>query len=162
MRRRSLQIASNIQRELQNRLARGLADPRIKGMVTVTRVELSDDLKHAKAFISVMPEQHAKITMHGLISASRRLRKDVMSRIHIKEMPTLQLVYDEGHKAQMEVMALLARDRRERGIEELPAADPSPEHASDQTSEPSPDQTSAKPEDPSVDSPGDQAGGAVT
>lgn len=114
MRRRSLQIASNIQRELQNRLARGLADPRIKGMITVTKVELTDDLKNAKAFISVMPEEHAKITMYGLTSATRKLRKEVMDRIHIKEMPTLKFVYDDGHKAQMEVMALLEKDRRER------------------------------------------------
>lgn len=114
MRRRSLQIASNIQRELQNRLARGLSDPRIKGLITVTKVELSDDLKHAKAFISVMPEQHAKLTMHGLTSATRKLRKEVMDRIHIKEMPTLRFVYDEGHKAQMEVMALLEKDRQQR------------------------------------------------
>lgn len=83
-------------------------------MITVTRVELSDDLKNAKAFISVMPDKHAKITMHGLTSATRKLRKEVMDRIHLKEMPTLQLVYDEGHKAQMEVMALLEKDRQER------------------------------------------------
>ncbi|MFG0244685.1 MAG: 30S ribosome-binding factor RbfA [Phycisphaerales bacterium JB052] len=114
MRKRSLQIASNIQRELQNRLARGLADPRIKGLITVTRVELSDDLKHAKAFISVMPDKHAKVTMHGLTSATGRLRKDVMDRIHLKEMPTLKLVYDEGLKAQMEVMALLEKDRQQK------------------------------------------------
>lgn len=126
MRRRSLQIASNIQRELQNRLARGLADPRIKGMITVTKVELTDDLKHAKAFISVMPEEHAKITMHGLTSATRKLRKEVMDRIHIKEMPTLKFVYDEGHKAQMEVMALLEKDRQERS-ENQPESQPSEE-----------------------------------
>ncbi len=115
MRRRSLQIASNIQRELQSRLARGLSDPRIKGLVTVTRVELSDDLKHAKAFVTVMPEEHAQITMHGLVSATGKLRKEVMDRIHIKEMPTLRFVYDEGLKAQMRVMALLAKDRAEKG-----------------------------------------------
>lgn len=114
MRRRSLQIASNIQRELQNRLARGLADPRIKGLITVTKVELTDDLKHAKAYISVMPDEHANLTMHGLTSATRKLRKEVMDRIHIKEMPTLKFVYDQGHKAQMEVMALLEKDRQER------------------------------------------------
>jgi ribosome-binding factor A len=124
LRRRSLQIASNIQRELQNRLARGLADPRIKGLITVTRVELSDDLKHAKAFISVMPDEHAKLTMHGLTSATRKLRKEVMDRIHIKEMPTLKFVYDEGHKAQMEVMALLEKDRQDREASQDSAEDP--------------------------------------
>ena len=68
----------------------------------MTRVELSDDLKHAK------------VTMHGLTSATGRLRKDVMDRIHLKEMPTLKLLYDEGLKAQMEVMALLEKDRIEK------------------------------------------------
>ena len=80
----------------------------------MTKVELSDDLKHAKAFISVLPEEQAKLTMHGLTSATGRLRRDVMERIHIKEMPTLKLVYDEGHKAEMEVFALLERDRQEK------------------------------------------------
>ncbi|MFG0299934.1 MAG: 30S ribosome-binding factor RbfA [Phycisphaerales bacterium JB047] len=133
MRKRSLQIASNIQRELQNRLARGLADPRIKGLITVTRVELSDDLKHAKAFISVMPDKHAKVTMHGLTSATGRLRKDVMDRIHLKEMPTLKLVYDEGLKAQMEVMALLEKDRQQK-------LGNSPQQAEDHVDEPADDQ----------------------
>lgn len=114
MRRRSLQIASNIQQELQKRLARGLNDPRIRGLITVTKVELSDDLKHAKAFVSVMPQERAKLTMHGLTAATKRLRRDVMERIHIKEMPTLRLIYDEGHKAEMEVFALLEKDRQEQ------------------------------------------------
>ena len=114
MRRRSLQIASNIQQELQKRLARGLNDPRIRGLVTVTKVEVSDDLKNAKAYISVMPEDRASLTMHGLTAATKRLRRDVMDRIHIKEMPTLRLIYDEGHKAEMEVFTLLEQDRVEQ------------------------------------------------
>lgn len=136
MRRRSLQIASNIQRELQNRLARGLADPRIKGLITVTRVELTDDLKNAKAFISVLPQEHAKLTMHGLVSATGKLRREVMDRIHIKEMPTLKFVYDEGHKAQMEVMALLEQDRRERGQTETGTSDPDSESPTETSGEP--------------------------
>jgi len=83
-------------------------------MITVTKVELSDDLKHAKAFVTVLPEERAQLTMHGLDSATGKLRKDVMARIHIKEMPTLKIVYDEGHKAEIEVLALLERDRREQ------------------------------------------------
>ncbi len=140
MRRRSLQIASNIQQALQQRLARGLNDPRVRGLVTVTKVELSDDLKHAKAFISVMPEERAKLTMHGLTAATKRLRRDVMERIHIKEMPTLRLVYDEGHKAEMTVFALLEQDRREQeersaskwaqGSDTPPSEPPTPNHGS--------------------------------
>lgn len=114
MRRRSLQIASNIQQELQKRLARGLNDPRIRGLVTVTKVEVSDDLKNAKAYISILPEERASLTMHGLTAATKRLRRDVMERIHIKEMPTLKLIYDEGHKAEQEVFSILEQDRQEQ------------------------------------------------
>ena len=126
MRRRSLQISSNIQQELQKRLAKGLSDPRIRGLVTVTKVELSDDLKHAKAYISIMPEERAQLTMHGLVSATGRLRRDVMQRIHIKEMPTLKLIYDDGHKAEMEVFALLEKDRMEREARNQPSSQREP------------------------------------
>lgn len=101
----------------------------------MTRVELTDDLKNAKAFISVLPQEHAKLTMHGLVSATGKLRREVMDRIHIKEMPTLKFVYDEGHKAQMEVMALLEQDRRERGQTETGTRDPDSESPSETSGE---------------------------
>lgn len=82
--------------------------------MTVTKVELSDDLKHAKAYISIIPEDRASLTMHGLTAATKRLRRDVMDRIHLKEMPTLRLVYDHGHKAETEVFTLLEQDRLEQ------------------------------------------------
>lgn len=113
--RRKLQLQSLLLRSVQERLARGLADPRVRGLVTATRLELSEDLKRAKVFISVLPQEHAELTMHGLRAAAVKLRRDVADKIHVREMPSLEFVYDEGLKSQMEVMALLARDRAERG-----------------------------------------------
>ena len=52
--------------------------------------------------------------MHGLAAATKRLRRDVMERIHIKEMPTLKLIYDEGHKAEQNVFSILEQDRQEQ------------------------------------------------
>ncbi len=115
MKRRAQQIASNIQRELQNRIARGFNDPRIRGLITITKVEITDDLKHAKAFVSVMPEDKADLTMHGLKAAMGRIRKDVMERIHLKEMPTLKLEYDHGMKEQQMISELLASDPFRKG-----------------------------------------------
>lgn len=115
MRRRALQVGATIRRELQLRIARGFNDPRIRGMITVTRIELTDDLKRAKAFITVMPEERANVTMHGLKAALPRIRRDVMDRIRIKEAPTLEFVYDEGARAQRVISELLAKDRIDRG-----------------------------------------------
>jgi len=110
MRRRAQQIASTLQRELQKVMAKGFNDPRIRGMITVTKVELTDDLKNAKAYISVMPEERAELSMHGIKAASKRIRRDVMDRIHMKEMPSLRFVYDHGMREQQVISDLLAAD----------------------------------------------------
>jgi len=82
-----------------------------------------------------MPEERAKLTMHGLVSATNRLRRDVMQRIHIKEMPTLQLIYDEGQKAEQEVFALLERDRQEREARNQSKAETNQVEATDERAE---------------------------
>jgi ribosome-binding factor A len=110
MKRRAQQISSTLQRELQKVLSKGFNDPRIRGLITVTKVEITDDLKNAKAFISVMPAERADLTMHGLKAAMGRIRRDVMERIHIKEMPTLRFEYDHGLREQQVISDLLASD----------------------------------------------------
>ncbi len=123
--RRPLQVGSTIKRELQNRLARGLADPRIKGMITITRVEMTDDLSLAKVFVSIMPEDLEDITMHGLRAATKKLRHDVSGRMRIKEMPQFKFVVDKGLHEQRKIMDLLNKDRMERqarGISESVAS----------------------------------------
>ncbi|MFK7760478.1 MAG: 30S ribosome-binding factor RbfA [Phycisphaerales bacterium] len=110
MKRRAQQISSNLQRELQKRISKGFNDPRIRGLITVTKVELTDDLKNSKAYISVLPEERAELTMHGLKAASGRIRRDVMERIHIKEMPTMRFEYDHGMREQQIITELLAAD----------------------------------------------------
>jgi len=110
MRRRAQQIASTLQRELQKVMAKGFNDPRIRGMITVTKVEITDDLKNAKAYLSVLPEDRAELSMHGIKAASKRIRRDVMERIHMKEMPALRFVYDHGMREQQVISDLLASD----------------------------------------------------
>lgn len=110
MKRRAQQISSTLQRELQKVIAKGFNDPRIRGLITVTKVELTDDLKNAKAYISVLPQERADLTMHGLRAAGKRIRRDVMDRIHLKEMPTLKFEYDHGMREQQIISDLLASD----------------------------------------------------
>ncbi|MBO6513080.1 MAG: 30S ribosome-binding factor RbfA [Phycisphaerales bacterium] len=110
MKRRAQQISSTMQRELQKVIAKGFNDPRIRGLITVTKVELTDDLKNAKAYISVLPQERADLTMHGLRAAGKRIRRDVMDRIHLKEMPTLRFEYDHGMREQQVISELLASD----------------------------------------------------
>lgn len=120
MRRRAQQISSTMQRELQKVMARGFNDPRIRGLITITRVELTDDLKNAKAFVSVLPEERADLTMHGIKAATKRIRRDVMERIHMKEMPSLKFIYDHGMRDQQVISELLASDPFRDNVPALP------------------------------------------
>ncbi|MEZ6318936.1 MAG: 30S ribosome-binding factor RbfA [Phycisphaerales bacterium] len=134
MKRRTEQVASTLQRLLQERLARGLADPRVRGLITVTRVELSDDLSRARVKVTVLPESQESLTMHGLRSAGPKIRRDVGERLHLKVLPELVFEVDEGIKEQAKVMALLEKDRAEREAREAARA-PSDPPATDMTAD---------------------------
>src|SRR5437016_5204488 len=80
---------------LSTRIAEGLKDPRI-GFVTVTAVETSPDLRHARVFVSVLgDEQRRADTLEGLQSAHSVLQHAIAAEMRIKHTPELKFVYDK-------------------------------------------------------------------
>jgi ribosome-binding factor A len=72
-----------------------LKDPRV-GFVTVTAVDTSPDLRHARVFVSVLGEGTVrKLTLDGLRSAHGFLQRRVASELRLKHTPTLDFVYDD-------------------------------------------------------------------
>ena len=84
-----------------------LKDPRI-GFVTVTDVKTSNDLRHARVFVSVLggePEREA--TLAGLASAHGILQRRVARELRLKRTPTLEFFYDDTTDRAMRVEQLL-------------------------------------------------------
>lgn len=111
------QVASSIQRALQAAISRGLSDPRVRGLITVTNVSVSPDLAEASVGISIIPAHHATLTLHGLTSAASRLQADVEKTIRIRRMPRLVFFLDDSLKKQAALDAAISRA--------LPASDAS-------------------------------------
>ena len=90
-------INEEIQRELADQLRR-LKDPRVSqvGMVSVTRVDTTGDLRYAKVFISVLDKSQEKDVLKGLKSAAGYLRHELGSRIDLRYTPELQFFLDES------------------------------------------------------------------
>jgi ribosome-binding factor A len=89
------------------RLAEGLRDPRI-GFVTVTSVDTSPDLRHARVYVSVLgSEDERAATMAGLGSAHGVLQQSVASELRMKHTPTLEFVFDESIDRGMRISELL-------------------------------------------------------
>jgi ribosome-binding factor A len=89
------------------RLAEGLRDPRI-GFVTVTSVDTTTDLRHARVYVSVLgSEEERAETLAGLESAHGLLQQTVATELRMKHTPTLQFVFDESIDRGMRITELL-------------------------------------------------------
>ncbi len=113
MTQRTDQVASTLRRATQDVLSRGLADPRVQGLITVTRVEVSGDLANATFFCTVTPHEHEDLSMHGLKSASKWVRRQVSDKVRFRRMPHFTFKVDEQLIRQQEVLASIAEARQE-------------------------------------------------
>ena len=84
-----------IQRELSDLLQRELRDPRV-GMITLTAVDVSPDLSHAKVFFTIFEKDKLPDTAAGLKRSAGFLRSQLARRIKLYTTPELRFVYDES------------------------------------------------------------------
>jgi ribosome-binding factor A len=111
---RTLRIGEQIRRELAD-LIRKLKDPRV-GMVTITDVEVSKDLSHAKIFYTVLGEEEViRNTQIGLQHAAGFLRRELGRVLKVRITPHLHFFYDEtqlrGNRIDQLIDQALASDR---------------------------------------------------
>ena len=102
-----------IKQEVSKIILTELKDPRI-GFVTVTRVEVSGDLRNAKIFISLMgDEEHKAATWQGLNNALGFLRSEVGKRLRLRLVPELSLNIDETLEYSAHIEELLLKIKKE-------------------------------------------------
>jgi len=105
--RRSERLAAEIRDALSLLISRSLKDPRL-GFVTVTRVELSADLRYAKVLVSVLgSEEQRRDSLKALRSAAGFLRREIGQRIRMRRVPELDVRHDAGLDATQRVAELL-------------------------------------------------------
>ncbi|GAC1398173.1 MAG: 30S ribosome-binding factor RbfA [Ktedonobacteraceae bacterium] len=99
--------------ELSELIRTRLKDPRV-GFASITRVEVSNDLRHAKVHVSVMgtPEEQ-KATMKGLNSAAGYLRHELASRVTLRYMPEIVFKLDTSIAEGTRVLELIKQVSQE-------------------------------------------------
>lgn len=93
--KRSQRLNILLREEIADIVMRKVKDPRL-GFVTVTDVELSDDLKAAKVFISVLKKDEEETTIDILNSAKGLIRSEVSRRVRLKFIPLLDFRIDKS------------------------------------------------------------------
>ena len=100
-------INEEIQKELSS-LFRTLKDPRVQGgMVTVTHVDTTSDLRYAKVFVSVLDKTQEKDVVKGLKSAAGYLRRELGAAIKLRYTPELQFIADDSIEQGAHILQML-------------------------------------------------------
>ncbi len=98
MTKRIEQAESTLRKALAQVLQRNLSDPRIRGMVSITQVDITTDMKLAKVMVSVLPDEYAKRTLSGLKAANRHIHSEVKKLVALRVVPHLRFELDDSLK----------------------------------------------------------------
>jgi ribosome-binding factor A len=114
MSHRPEKVREFIKEQVSEIIQHQLKDPRI-GFVSVTDVEVSGDLRHAKIFVSVLGDEAAKTdTMTGLTSAIRYVRGELGRRLQMRFTPEILFRLDESIERGTRVMSLIREVSEEK------------------------------------------------
>jgi ribosome-binding factor A len=110
---RMRRVDEAVKEVLSDAIAHQLKDPRV-GFVTVTAVETSPDLRHARVFVSVLGDEGVRRrSLDGLQSAHGFLQQRVSGELRLKHTPTLEFRYDDSTDRGFRIAELLAEEPEE-------------------------------------------------
>ena len=109
MSRRSERTSKLIQRKISELLEREVNDPRLSKLISVTEVELSFDLRHAKIFVSTLGSEinSKEDLLAGFNNASGFLRKELAAHLKLKYAPELSFHYDDSIERGAKLLKLM-------------------------------------------------------
>ncbi|MEO8305544.1 MAG: 30S ribosome-binding factor RbfA [Betaproteobacteria bacterium] len=104
---RAQRVAEQIQRELAQMLRDDVKDPRV-GRVTITAVEVSPDLSHAKVFVTHLAgREHAAEAIEALSRTAGFLRTELGHRMNLYSVPQIHFAYDDSIESGMRMSQLI-------------------------------------------------------
>jgi ribosome-binding factor A len=128
MSRRTERLASIIRAELMQVIMHELNDPRLRGLPSITRVKVTEDLSFADVFVTIMgtPGQQTA-ALNALKHSAGMMRTRLTKALSIRQTPYLRFQLDEKLKKELEVLTLLDQISREQSRPVEPAPDENPE-----------------------------------
>lgn len=111
-------VAEQLRRELASLLRDEVKDPRVR-MVSLSGIEVSRDLGHAKVYISVLGDEAAvSAALEGLTRAEGFLRRELGRRMRLRAIPHLHFLHDTSMEQGARINELLEQAKQQRPPEE--------------------------------------------
>ena len=109
-------IDEEYRKELSQIISYDLKNPNVTGMISVTKVKVTTDLKYAKVYVSILNSKNIKETMDGLKKSSGFIRSELAKRINLRNTPELIFEIDDsieyGAKIDSILKEILPEERK--------------------------------------------------
>lgn len=120
--RRTERVNVLLRQYISEIIARDMKDPRLTSIITIVRVDVSRDFRHAKVYTSAMADSHESSSIiTTLNAASGFLRRQLLPRLTIKNVPYLNFVLDnsieKGNELLGKINEVINHDSEDKGVE---------------------------------------------
>lgn len=99
-------INEDIQRELAS-LLRTVKDPRVQGLISITRVDTTTDLRYCRVYVSALDQSDIKEVVKGLKSAAGYLRRELGRALTLRYTPELQFLTDDSIERGVRMVSMI-------------------------------------------------------
>ena len=130
------QVEAELNKAISKVLQSKISDPRIRGMISITRMKVTKDMKKAFVHVSILPEQYQNLTVNGLNHARVHIQHLVRKEVALRIVPHLEFRLDESLKKQAAVFSAInegmektAENEAENQVEDVVEQDESGEQA---------------------------------
>ena len=100
-------IDEEYRKELSQIIGYELKNPNVTGMISVTKVKVTPDLKYAKVYVSILNSKNIKETMNGLKKSSGFIRSELAKRINLRNTPELVFEIDDSMEYGAKIDSIL-------------------------------------------------------
>ena len=108
MSRRIERVNELLRQEISRLLTLQIKDPRLDGVITITRVTTSSDLRNARVFMSAMGDEATKQNaLAGIRSAATFIRRELRSRVSLRYTPFLSFELDAGPQEADRILSIM-------------------------------------------------------
>ena len=101
-------INEDIQRELAS-LIRTVKDPRVHGLISITRVDTTADLRYCRVYVSMLDHSDVKEVVKGLKSAAGYLRRELGRVLTLRYTPEMQFIEDDSIERGVRMVSMIDR-----------------------------------------------------
>lgn len=104
---RTSRTEEDMKRELSD-IMRSLKDPRITGLLSIVKMDLSNDMSHCRVFVSSMDGlEAAQSAVKGLASASGYIKRELNSRMKLRKLPEFKFIADDSIEHSADIARML-------------------------------------------------------